>query len=359
VFSSRADPRASTFCSRADPRASTAAPLTPPPEALARMDALTKPRGSLGVLEALALQLAGLQQSAYPRCDAAHLTLFAADHGVARQRVSAFKSDTTLKMVYGYLAGNAVANAFAREQRVQVHVVDVGVDHDFAGAAGLIHKKVRRGTRDFSCEPAMTRSECEAALRAGAEVVQALPQLDVLLLGEMGIGNSSAASALAAALLPLAPEQAIGPGTGINAQTRARKLRVLELALTRSAGAPVDELLAALGGFEIAALVGAIEAAAARRALVLLDGFITGVAALVALRRRPELGPFLAASHLSAEPAHPAVLDALRLRPLLALEMRLGEGSGALLAMGLVRAACRLMREVRTFEEANIARPEE
>lgn len=334
------------------------APLAPPEAALRRNRDLTKPLGSLGVLEDLSLRLAGLQQTAFPRCEAAHLALFVADHGVTAQRVSAFKADTTLKMVYGYLAGNAVVNAFAREQNVQLHVVDVGVDHDFGDAAGLIHKKVRRGTRDFTCEPAMTAAECDAALEAGREVVRGFPELEVLLLGEMGIGNSTSAAALAAGLLGLAPERAAGPGTGVDAAGRARKQRAVERALALHAERGPDALLRDLGGFEIAALVGAIEAAAARRALVLLDGFITGVAALIAVRRAPALAPFLVASHVSAEPAHAAVLAALGLRPLLALEMRLGEGSGAVLAMGLVRAACRVMREVRTFEEANIGRPE-
>jgi nicotinate-nucleotide--dimethylbenzimidazole phosphoribosyltransferase len=319
---------------------------------------LTKPYGSLGALEDLSLRLAGLQQTAYPTCEAAHLTLFAADHGVTAQGVSAFKADTTLKMVYGYLAGNAVVNAFAREQNVQVHVVDVGVDHDFGQAPGLIQKKVRRGTRDFTLEPAMTPAECSAAIQAGAEVVQALSELDVLLLGEMGIGNSTSAAALAASLLSLPPEQAIGPGTGVNEEGRARKLRAVERALALHLERDPDALLRCLGGLEIAALVGAIEAAAARRALVLLDGFITGVAGLLAVRRSPAVGSFLVAAHLSAEPGHAPVLSALGLRPLFALDMRLGEGSGAVLAMGLVRAACRVMREVRTFEEANIERPE-
>jgi nicotinate-nucleotide--dimethylbenzimidazole phosphoribosyltransferase len=354
----RASAEAAALQAVVAPAMRAAAPLSAPEAALQRNRDLTKPFGSLGVLEELSLRLAGLQQTAYPRCDAAHLTLFAGDHGVTAQRVSAFKRETTLKMVYGYLAGNAVVNAFAREQRVQLHVVDVGVDHDFGAAAGLIHKKVRRGTRDFTLEPAMTAAECDAAREAGEQVVRALPELQVLLLGEMGIGNSTSAAALAAGLLGLAPEAAAGPGTGVGAAGRARKVQAIEHALALHPARGPDALLCNVGGFEIAALVGAIEAAAERRALVLLDGFITGVAALIALRRTPHLSPFLVASHLSAEPAHAAVLAALGQRPLLALDMRLGEGSGAALAMGLVRAACRVMREVRTFEEANIERPE-
>jgi nicotinate-nucleotide--dimethylbenzimidazole phosphoribosyltransferase len=335
------------------------APLTPPARAEQRNRDLTKPYGSLGVIEQLTLKLAGLQQTEYPSAEPAHLTLFAGDHGVARRRVSAYKPETTLKMVYSYLAGGAVVNALSREQGVELHVVDVGVNHDFAGAAGLVQRKVARGTRDFTEGPAMTAAECALAMAHGREVVHALPKLPVLLLGEMGIGNSTSAAALAAALLSLSPEESVGPGTGVSDAARQRKLWAVRSALDLHASSDPDGLLASLGGFEIAALVGAIEAACERRALVLLDGFITGVAALLASLRTPTIAPFLVAAHLSAEPAHRAVLAALSLRPLLSLDMRLGEGSGAVLAYGLLRAGCRVMREVRTFEEANIERPED
>lgn len=205
----------------------------------------------------------------------------------------------------------------------------------------------------------MTAAECELARAHGAEVVRGLPRLSVLLLGEMGIGNSTSAAALSAALLSLSPEQCVGPGTGISQSTRRRKLEAVQTALRLHRTTDPDELLRRLGGFEIAAMVGAIEAACACRALVLLDGFITGVAALVAALRTPAVKPFLVASHLSAEPGHVPVLSALALRPLLTLDMRLGEGSGAALAYGLLSAGCRVMRDVRTFEEANIERPDD
>ena len=346
---------------REDGRLPRDAPLSAPEAAMARNDELTKPRGSLGVLERITLQLAGLQQGPFPRCDDAHLVLFAADHGVSARRVSAYRRETTLKMVYNYLAGGAVVNALARAQGLPLHVVDVGVDHDFRGAAGLIHEKVARGTRDFCSEPAMSEAECRAAIAAGARVVSRLPALSVLLVGEMGIGNSTSASALCCALLGTPVQDSVGPGTGIAAPARARKIAAVTegLRLHGEELGNVERTLAALGGFEIAALVGAIEAARERRALVLLDGFITGVAALIAVRRDPAVLPLLVAGHCSAEPAHAAVLDALGLRPLLSLDMRLGEGSGAALALGLLRAGCRVMREVRTFAEANIERPED
>jgi nicotinate-nucleotide--dimethylbenzimidazole phosphoribosyltransferase len=329
-------------------------------DAAARNRALLKPPGSLGELERTALQLAGLQRTAYPRADRAALLLFAADHGVTAEGVSAYRPDTTLKMVYSYLAGGAVVNALARQHGLPVNVVDVGVDHDFGTAEGLIQRKVARGTRNFAHEPAMTQAQCEAAMEAGRASVRALGALEVLVLGEMGIGNSTSAAALSAALLGLDAHTMTGAGTGVAGARLDAKRDVVTRALQLHAVGHVtaDTLLARLGGFEIAALVGAIEEAATRATLVLLDGYIVGAAALVAARRNPAVLGCLCAAHVGAEPGHAHVLAALGLTPLLALGLRLGEGSGAVLALGLVRSACAVMREVRTFEEANIARPE-
>ncbi|HKP64133.1 MAG TPA: nicotinate-nucleotide--dimethylbenzimidazole phosphoribosyltransferase [Polyangiales bacterium] len=330
-----------------------------PAQAIARNRELIKPRGSLGRLEALAMQLCGLQGTAYPRCAATHLVLFAGDHGVADEHVSAYKPDTTLKMVYSYLSDGAVVNAFARLYGVPVHVVDVGVNHEFGEAERLIRKKVRRGTRNLVREAAMVRSECEAAIGAGREVVNSLGALEVLAVGEMGIGNSTSAAALIASLMELSAERVTGRGTGIDSDRLAHKQRVISRALSLHATTDPSEALARLGGFELAALVGAIEAACERRALVLLDGVITAAAALVAARRNPAVLPHLVAAHQSAEPAHPIVLEELGLTPLLKLDMYLGEGSGAVLAVGLLRAACAMMREVRTYREANLEHPED
>ncbi|MET0286029.1 MAG: nicotinate-nucleotide--dimethylbenzimidazole phosphoribosyltransferase [Polyangiales bacterium] len=331
----------------------------PPVAALERNRELTKPEGSLGQLEHLALRLCALQQTTHPSADGAHLTLFAGDHGVSAEGVSAFKADTTLKLVYGYLAGAGVVNAFARQNGVRVHVVDVGVDHDFGAARGLLHHKVRRGTRNLAREAAMTADECARAEQVGRDVVRALPELRVLALGEVGIGNSTSAAALAAALLSLSPDEATGRGTGIDDAGLAHKRDVVARALALHADTQdPNELLRRLGGYELAALVGAIEAAAERRALILIDGLITSVAAVLASKRTPAVASYLVASHHGAEPAHRAALAALELRPLLDLDLRLGEGSGATLAVALVRASCALMSEVRTYREANIERPE-
>ena len=331
-----------------------------PEAAQARNRALTKPLHSLGQLESLALRLCALQQTAYPSCGEVQLALFAGDHGVTEERVSAFKASTTLKLVYSYLAGAGVVNALARQNQVTVHVVDVGVDHDFADARGLIARKVRRGTRNLAREPAMTVDECARALEVGREVVHALPAPKLLALGEVGIGNSTSASALGAALLSLPAERVVGRGTGVDEPGLVRKRAVIERALSLHASPEHDELelLRRLGGLELAALVGAIEAGAERGCLILLDGMITCVAALVAVRRTPTIRTYLLASHLGPEPAHALLLTELGLTPLLELGLCLGEGSGALLAVGLVRAACAVMHEVRTYEEANIERPE-
>jgi nicotinate-nucleotide--dimethylbenzimidazole phosphoribosyltransferase len=326
----------------------------------ARNRDLLKPEGSLGELERCALQLGALQRTAYPRADAAALLLFAADHGVTAEGVSHYKRDTTLKMVYAYLAGGAVVNALARREQLPVHVVDVGVDHDFGAAEGLIDRKLARGTRNLAREAAMDASECARAIEVGREQVRALGALDVLVLGEMGIGNSTSAAALAAALLGRDAGSMTGIGTGVSGERYAHKRAVVERALELHATPEATPLmlLGRLGGFEIAAMVGALLEAAERRVLVLLDGFIVGAAALVAARLEPAVLPCLRAAHVGAEPGHAYVLAELGLTPLLALGLRLGEGSGAVLALGLVRGVCAVMREVRTFEEANVERPE-
>jgi nicotinate-nucleotide--dimethylbenzimidazole phosphoribosyltransferase len=322
-----------------------------------RQDALTKPRGSLGRLEALALTLAELQGREFPSCRAPSLLLFAADHGVAAEGVSAYLSRATAQMVYQYLAGGAGVNALCRQHDVRLLVADVGVDHDFGEASGLCRHKVRRGTRNFAVEPAMTEPELAAALAAGADVVARVADSDVIALGEMGIGNTTASAAVLAAITGLPVEDVVGAGTGISADTWQRKRAVIERALARHQARDATDALRQFGGLEIAALVGAIEAAARSGRLVVLDGFITSVAALVARERSPEVMRHLVAGHVSAERAHRHLLEQLGMTPLLDLELRLGEGSGAVLAISLVQSAVRLMREMRTFEEANLERP--
>jgi nicotinate-nucleotide--dimethylbenzimidazole phosphoribosyltransferase len=336
-----------------------APPRPDPPSAAARarQDALTKPRGSLGRLETLALELADLQASEYPSCRSPSLLLFAADHGVTEEGVSAYLPKATAQMVYQYLSGGAAVNVLCRQHDVRLLVADVGVDHDFGTATGLFHRKVRRGTRNFVRDAAMTEDELARALVAGSDLLSEVPESEVIGLGEMGIGNTTAASALMIALTGLDLDEVVGLGTGVSEATLRRKREVVSAALRIHAPVDATDALRRLGGFEIAALVGAIEAAARSGRLIVLDGFITGVAALIARERVPGVARHLVAGHVGAERGHRRLLTWLGLRPLLDLELRLGEGSGAVLGLSLVQSAVRLMREMRTFEEANVERP--
>lgn len=337
--------------------APTPAPAPPPPPsrvpelASARNDRLTKPPGSLGQLEAVALKVAAVQGRDYPATERRVLVLMAGDHGVVAEGVSAYRPELTARMVLQFAAGGGVINSFARQSGVEVQVADLGVDCDLSAATAVLHHKVRRGTRNMVLEPAMSAPELDAALAAGRAL---LPEADLVGVGEMGIGNSTSAAALAAALLGLPPEIVVGRGTGIGDQTWTRKVEAVRRALDLHRD--TDPLLA-LGGLEIAGLVGLMLEAAERRIPVVLDGFITGVAALAAVRRDARVADVLIAGHRSAEAGHAPVLDALGLQPLLDLGLRLGEGSGALLAMGLVRSACQVLSEVKTFEEAGITEP--
>lgn len=321
-------------------------PVTAPASAVERNAGLTKPPGSLGRLEALALQVAAVQGTPWPRWQRKALVLCAGDHGVTEAGVSAYRREVTARMVTQFVAGGAAVNAFARQHGIALTVADLGVDHDFGGATGVVHAKVRRGTRNLVDEDAMTLDERDAAIAAGRGLV---PDCDLLAVGEMGIGNTTSAAAMVCAMLEEPPEAIVGRGTGVGDDTWRRKVDAVRAGVARG-GDP----LAALGGYEIAGLVGVIEEAAGRGIPIVLDGFITGAAALYAVRRSPSVRGALIAGHRSAEAGHGRVLDALGLEPVLDLAMRLGEGSGAALAMGVVEAGCRTLAEMRTFEEAGI-----
>lgn len=323
-----------------------------------RLDALTKPLGSLGMLEALAERLAVAQGRDGPVAHRKLALVFAGDHGIAEEGVSAYRREVTAQLCYNFAAAGGVANALSRQAGAELRVVDVGVDHDFGGATGVRHAKVARGTRNFLHGPAMTADELSRALAAGAaQVGDGAP--DVLALGEVGIGNTTSASALLALLLDLPAEEVVGAGTGVGGAAYDRKLGAVDRGLARHRGSTGDPMsaLAAVGGFEMAAMVGAMLAAAQRRVPVVLDGFIVGVAALAAAMLAPAIPDYLVASHRSAERAHSLVLARLGLHPLLDLDLRLGECSGAVLALPLVESACRLLAEVRTFQEAGMDAP--
>jgi nicotinate-nucleotide--dimethylbenzimidazole phosphoribosyltransferase len=325
----------------------------------ARLDDLAKPKGSLGSLEALAVRLACAQGRDFPAAARKQVLIFAGDHGVTDEGVSAYRPDVTARLCYNMMAGGAVINALLRTTGATLDVVDVGVNHAFDASATLTHAKVAFGTKNIAHEPAMTRDEALRAILAGAGAVSGCTDADIIAVGEVGIGNTTASAALLALLTNTPVADLVGLGTGIGSHARERKIEVCELAVRRTATASRDEIdmLAGAGGFEIAAMTGAILSAAGRRIPVVLDGFIAGVAGLLAQRIAPSSVDYMVASHRSAEPGHGVVLDRLGLNALLALDMRLGEASGAALALPLAAAACDLLRDVRTFREAGIDPP--
>ncbi|VTU28169.1 nicotinate-nucleotide--dimethylbenzimidazole phosphoribosyltransferase [Variovorax sp. RA8] len=322
------------------------------------LDHKTKPLGALGRLEALALRLGLILGSEAPALAAPQTLVCAGDHGLAARGVSAYPSDVTWQMVENFLAGGAAVSVLARQHGLALTVVDCGVRHDFEAREGLRVRKIAPGTADASAGPAMSLAQCEEAIANGMDLVRELPG-NALLLGEMGIGNSSAASLLLARLAGQDIDACTGSGTGLDAAGRARKRALLRevLALHADAGGPLTAL-AAFGGFEIATLVGAVLQAAEERRVIVVDGFIACAAVLVAQGLRPRVVQRCVAAHESAEPGHRLLLAALGLEPLLKLDMRLGEGSGAALAWPLLESACRILREMASFESAGVSQRE-
>jgi len=328
-------------------------------EARERQDRLTKPRGALGALEDVSIRLAGLAGVCPPPIPSpAAVAVFAADHGVHAQGVTPWPQEVTLQMVGNFLAGGAAVNAFASQVGAEVVVVDVGVAGTLEPAPGLLAHKVRAGTRDMTVEPAMTRGEAVQAVEVGIEVARDLVAAGnrILLTGDMGIANTTASAALIAAFTGADPAVVTGRGTGIDDETLARKTDVVRRALVLHAPDPADPIgvLAAVGGLEHAALAGFVLGAAAARVPVLLDGVIAGAAALVAVALAPAALDACTAGHRSAEPGHAVALEHLGLRPLVDLELRLGEGTGAVLALPLVQAAAAALGQMATFDSAGV-----
>ncbi|WP_313070124.1 nicotinate-nucleotide--dimethylbenzimidazole phosphoribosyltransferase [Melaminivora sp.] len=319
------------------------------------IDHKTKPLGSLGRLEPLALRIGLILGSEAPVLRSPQVLVCAADHGLAARGVSAFPSDVTWQMVHNFVTGGAAVSVLARQQALSLTVVDCGVRHDFAPYPGLVVRKVAPGTQDCSSGPAMTAEQCAAAMANGREVVRALPG-NALLLGEMGIGNTSAAALLLARLTGADVADCAGRGTGLDDEGLARKIAVLRQALAANPEAREPlQALAALGGFEIATLVGAVLQAAHERRVVVVDGFITSAAVLVAARLAPAVLERCVFAHRSHEPGHARMLAELQAEPLLDLDLRLGEGSGAALAWPLLVSACAILREMASFESAGVA----
>jgi nicotinate-nucleotide--dimethylbenzimidazole phosphoribosyltransferase len=320
------------------------------------LDNKTKPLGSLGRLEALAQRIGLILGTATPELHAPQMLVCAADHGLAARGVSAFPSDVTWQMVENFLAGGAAVSVLARQHGIGLTVVDCGVRHDFAERDGLLIRKAAPGTADALEGPAMSAAQCEQAIDNGREVVRGLPG-NALLLGEMGIGNTSAASMLLARLGGLAVNDVTGAGTGLDAAAVERKIAILRDVLARHADAkaPLDAL-AAFGGFEIATLVGAVLQAAVERRVIVVDGFIATSAVLVASHLQPHVLQRCVFAHRSGERGHALMLAHLRAEPLLDLGLRLGEGSGAALAWPLLMSACAVLREMASFESAGVSR---
>lgn len=324
-----------------------------------RLDLLTKPRRSLGYLEELAARYVAVRADAQARIGGKRVCVFAGDHGVTASGVSAYPAEVTGLMVQNFLRGGAAINVLARRAGAEVEVIDVGMAHDPGPLPGLIQANVRRGTANLAIGPAMTRREAEAAILVGAARAAAAADAGVTVLatGEMGIGNSTAAAALMAALLDLPVGEVVGPGTGLDANGLERKRQAVAAALEVNAVHRGDPLatLAALGGLEIAALCGLCLGGAARRALVVVDGYIASAGALVAMRLCPAVKEYLLFAHRSAEPGHARFFEREQLRPVVTLDLRLGEGTGAAIAMQILDDALAIYHEMATFADVGIA----
>jgi nicotinate-nucleotide--dimethylbenzimidazole phosphoribosyltransferase len=324
-----------------------------------RLDRLTKPQGSLGRLEALAVQYCASTGERKPAVPRGRVYTFAADHGVVEEGVSAYPQDVTAQMVLNFLRGGAGVNVLARHADVEVRVVDIGVAHDFGPLTGLTNRKLMPGTRNLLRTQAMDRRTAEEALLVGIELAADAAHEGIGLIGtgEMGIGNTTASAAIVAVMTGAPVTDVTGVGTGIDEQGLARKISVIERALAYHRPDPHDALdvLSKVGGLEIAGMAGVILGGAATRVPVVLDGFIAGAAALLAVSLQPRCRPFLVASHRSVEKGHRVVLDRLQLKPLFDLDLRLGEGTGACLGIGLVQAALKVLTEMATFDEAGVS----
>ena len=328
-------------------------------QAKSRLDRLTKPQGSLGRLEELAAQYVMISGELKPTVPRGMVFTFAADHGVAMEGVSAYPREVTAQMVLNFLRGGAGVNVLARHVGMAVRVVDIGVAHEFGTVPELIQKKVMFGTKNFLCEPAMSREEAEQAVTVGAEMATLAVQEGIGMIGtgDMGIGNTTPSAAITSVMTGRPVAEVTGRGTGIDDAAHVRKISVIQRALDLHRPDRTDPLdvLAKVGGLEIGGLAGLILGAAAARVPVILDGFIAGAAALIAVGLQALCRDYLIASHRSVERGHQVILDHLGVKPLLDLDLRLGEGTGACLGMSLVCAAIKIFTDMATFDEAGVS----
>ena len=328
--------------------------------AVSRQNQLTKPAGSLGRLEEIAVQIAGITGNPRPHFQQKGVIIMAGDHGVSTEGVSAYPAEVTPQMVLNFLYGGAAVNVLAKQAGASVTIVDVGINCEMPKHPFLQQRKVKMGTNNMTKGAAMSRAEVEQALQVGLDVVQHKIDdgLNLVAIGEMGIGNTTAATAITAVFTQQPIAKITGRGTGIDDQRLAHKIQIIERAIAvnqPNAEDPLD-VLAKVGGLEIAGLVGVVVGAAVNRVPVVMDGFIASSAALVAAKLVPEIRPYLIAGHSSVEPGHQAILKELNLEPLLHLDLSLGEGTGAVLAFHLIEAAVRTLDEMATFAEAAVSR---
>ncbi len=331
--------------------------------AQSRQNSLTKPHGSLGRLEELSIQIAGIKGEATPKLEHKSIIIMAADHGVAAETVSLYPQEVTRQMVLNFLKGGAAINVMAEQIGARVIIVDMGVKGGFQPLPGLLCKMIDFGTQNITQGPAMTRQQAIDAIEAGIQTVEAemAKRVDIIGAGDMGIGNTTASSAIFAAISGKQPRKITGRGTGIGDKQLAHKIKVIERALSINKPNPKDpiDILSKVGGFEIGGLVGVMLAGAAYRIPVVIDGFISGTAALIAIGLSPQARDYLISAHLSAEAGHELLLQFLGLKPLLNLNMRLGEGTGAVLGISLAEASVRTLSQMATFAQAGVseARP--
>jgi nicotinate-nucleotide--dimethylbenzimidazole phosphoribosyltransferase len=332
-------------------------------EAKSRQDRLTKPQGSLGRLEELSIQLAGIQGKPVPQIKHKAIITMAGDHGVVAEKIGNWPQEVTAQMVNNFLGGGAGINVLARHAGARLIVVDIGVATELKLDPRLSSRKIAPGTQNMAQGPAMTTKQAEKARETGIEIMNAevAKRLDIIGTGDMGIGNTTASSAICAVLTGRPVAEVTGRGTGLSDEQLKHKIEVIEKALAVNCPDPKQPLdvLAKVGGFEIGGLIGVMLAAAAHRIPVVIDGFISGAAALIATAMVPGLKGYLIAAHVSAEAGHPIILNYLRLEPLLNLGMRLGEGTGAALGILLAEAAARILAEMSTFDEAGVSERKE
>lgn len=325
-----------------------------------RLDNLTKPLGSLGRLEELAKALVGMTGKEYPQINSKVIFTLAGDHGVTDEGVSAYPKAVTAQMVYNFIRGGAGINVLSRHVGARVVVVDMGVAEDLNPDRALIIKKIGYGTKNMVKGAAMSREEAIKAIEAGIEIFESEFKngIDIIGTGEMGIGNTTPSSAITAVFTRRAVEEITGKGAGIDDKVLLHKIDIIKRAIEINRPDPDDaiDVLAKVGGFEIAGLAGIILAASSNRVPVIIDGFISGAASLVAYKIEPKVKDYMIASHCSVERGHKVILEYLGLRPILDLDLRLGEGTGAALAMCIVEAAAKILAQMATFESANVSK---